>query len=116
MRIYSSPIVVVLANEKSPAWKGGTGMPQRERFRICEVPRRSALLPHHGLTDAVTPVQVFVAVNAARLLRGDGIARGTSRFLSTERFAAAWIVFRDTPIVRFRSCCAIFVSALPRIS
>jgi hypothetical protein len=115
MRIYSSPIVVVLVNKK-PKFAGGTGMPQTERFRMCEVPRRSALLPHHGLSDAVTPVQVFVAVNAAGLLRGDGITRGTSRFLSTERFAAAWIVFRDTPIVRFRSCCAIFVSALPRIS
>ena len=46
-------------------------MPDRERFRICEVPQGRALLPHHGLADAITSDQTFTArtvavANAAR--------------------------------------------------
>jgi ATP-binding cassette subfamily B protein len=44
----------------------------------AKFPTRPALLPHHGLADAITPGQVFAVVNAARLLRGDGSAMGTA--------------------------------------
>jgi hypothetical protein len=56
MRIYSSPLVIM--DEQKPRLAVGTGMPRWERFRICEVPQSSALLPHHGLADATTPNQV----------------------------------------------------------
>jgi hypothetical protein len=36
MRIYPSPVVVMI-HKKAPL-RVGTGMPLRERFRICEVP------------------------------------------------------------------------------
>ena len=42
-------------------------------------PRGRALPPHHGLADAITPDQIFAAVTAAELLRGDGVAAGTGR-------------------------------------
>jgi hypothetical protein len=63
MRIYPSPFAIM--NEQQPHFSVGTGMPQRERFRMCEVPRGCALLPHHGLADAITPDQVLAVVNAA---------------------------------------------------
>src|SRR6201998_358520 len=44
-------------------------MPNRERFRMCEVPKGCALLPQDGLADAITPNQVFTVVNAAGFLR-----------------------------------------------
>jgi hypothetical protein len=44
-------------------------MPNMERFRMCEVPKRCALLPQDGLADAITPNQVFTVVNAAEFLR-----------------------------------------------
>jgi hypothetical protein len=44
--------------QQSPHFSVGTGMPHRERFRICEVPQRRALLPHRGLVDAITPDQI----------------------------------------------------------
>jgi hypothetical protein len=56
MRIYSSPVVVM--DEQKPRFAVGTGMPQRERFRMCEVPKGRVLLPHHGLADAITPYHV----------------------------------------------------------
>ena len=52
-------------------------MPNRERFRICEVPKGCALLPQDGLGDAITPDHVSVVVNAATLSRNDGRAVGT---------------------------------------
>jgi hypothetical protein len=45
---------------------------------MCEVPLDSALLPHRGLADAISPDQIFRAVIAARLLRSDGNARRNS--------------------------------------
>jgi hypothetical protein len=62
MRINISPFVVV--DEKMPPGRVGAGMPKWERFRICEVPPKRALLPHHGLADAITLDQVSVAVDA----------------------------------------------------
>jgi hypothetical protein len=53
-----------MVEEKAP-FAVGTGMPRGERFRICEVPRRPALLPHRGLADAISPDQVFPEANAA---------------------------------------------------
>jgi hypothetical protein len=55
---------------------GGTGMPDRERSRICEVP---SVLPHHGLADAITPHQAFNTAFAAKLLRSRGSAAGTAK-------------------------------------
>jgi hypothetical protein len=60
-------------DERKPHHAAGTGMPRRERFRICEVPQKTALLPYRGLADAITPNQIiFTVTNAARLLRSDG--------------------------------------------
>jgi hypothetical protein len=39
MRIYPSPVVVVV--NKKPDLAVGTGMPQKERFRMCEVPQKT---------------------------------------------------------------------------
>src|SRR6266566_4673493 len=128
MRIYPSPLLVM--EIKAPL-RVGTGMPRRERFRICEVPHSAALLSHRGLAHAITPHQTLVTINAAQLLRGDGSGTGTERTLSasdrTERvrlgfsfsfngFAATWTIFQDTRIVPFRSCCAIFAGVLRHIS
>src|ERR1700733_3656819 len=119
MRISQSPCVHGL--QISPTCVG-TGMPQRERFRICEVPERRLLLPRHGLAHAIPSDQVF---NAAGLLRSNGGTRGTQgpppafdrtgclrvRFSSSPTgFAATWTIFQDTPIVRLHSCCATFAS------
>ena len=60
---------------KKPLGRVGTGMPNRERSRICEVP---SVLPHHGLADAITPHQVFNTAFAAKLLRSRGGAAGTA--------------------------------------
>jgi hypothetical protein len=54
---------------KQPHPAVGTGMPNMERFRMCEVPKRCALLPQDGLADAITPNQVFTVVDAAEFLR-----------------------------------------------
>jgi hypothetical protein len=73
-------------------------MPQMERFRMCEVPRGCALLPHHGLADAITPDQVLAVVNAARLLRSDGSAVETAeKYLSFDRTERIRIRFRSPP-------------------
>jgi hypothetical protein len=66
MRIYPSPVCHEM---KQPHPAVGTGMPNMERFRMCEVPKRCALLPQDGLADAITPNQVFTVVNAAEFLR-----------------------------------------------
>src|SRR5882757_1088943 len=129
MRIYPSPIVM---DEQKPT----ASAPLRRRHRHAEVgnvsacakfPRERALLPHHGLADAITSDHMFTVAIAAGLLRSDGNAMGTTRkhpsLGRTERirlifyplsngFAAAWTIFQDTPIVRFRSCCATFASVL----
>jgi hypothetical protein len=46
MRIYPSPVVVLV--NKKPLGRVGTGMPSRERSRICEVPyeRRTSSFFH----------------------------------------------------------------------
>jgi hypothetical protein len=44
-------------------------MLQRERFRMCEVPRRSVLLPRDGLADAITPDHASAVVSIAEFLR-----------------------------------------------
>jgi hypothetical protein len=38
MRIYPSPFVIMVGKKK-PHFADGTGMPNRERFRMCEVPQ-----------------------------------------------------------------------------
>ena len=46
-------------------------MPNRERFRMCEVPKElrtsstGAFLPQDGLADAITPDQVFAMIVVA---------------------------------------------------
>src|SRR6266404_6244978 len=81
MRIYPSPIV--MDEQKPPA-----SAPLRRRHRHAEVgnvsacakfPRERALLPHHGLADAITPDHMFTVAIAAGLLRSDGNAMGTTR-------------------------------------
>src|SRR6478609_8459665 len=125
MRIYSSPDVVV--DEQKP---GSLVVNSKhwERSRICEVPLALALLPHGGLADSITAAQIF---SQAELFRSDGSAmRAAEKYpsfdrterirlrssFSSNRFAATWTIFQDTPIVRFRSCCAISASVLHRMS
>jgi hypothetical protein len=45
---------------------------------MCEVPLNSALLPHRGLADAISPDQIFHNGNVAKLLRSDGGVRRNS--------------------------------------
>jgi hypothetical protein len=63
--------------EKVPS-VGGTGLPFRERSRICEVPSASVLLPHLGLADATSSYQILSHANAAKLLRSDGMDAGAT--------------------------------------
>src|SRR3981081_62932 len=80
MRIYPSP--VVMDEQKPPA-----SALLRRRHRHAEVgtfphlrsSKERALLPHHGLADAITSHQIFTVGNAAGLLRSDGNARGTAK-------------------------------------
>jgi hypothetical protein len=53
MRIDASPHV------SSCESVDGTGMPNRERIRMCEVPSPTRSSSHSGLADAITPVQIF---------------------------------------------------------
>src|SRR6266436_9738415 len=93
--------------------------------------RASLLLPHRGLADAITPNQISASVDAARMLRDDGSAKGTLEqaasfdrsdlspreiSLSSKGVAATWTFFQDTLIVRFRSCCVTSAGALLRMS
>jgi hypothetical protein len=57
----------------------GTGMPDRERFCMCEVPTRSALPPCQGLADATPSDQISAVVTGAELLRGDGDTVGAPK-------------------------------------
>ena len=61
---------------KNPVFADGTGMPSRERFRTCEVPKGRALLPHHGLVDAITSNQAFAIADIAEMLRNIGGTMG----------------------------------------
>jgi hypothetical protein len=126
MRIYSSPDVVV--DEQKPGCLV-VNSKHWERSRI-EVPLALAHLPHGGLADSITAAQIFSQAETAKLFRIDGSAMGaaekypfdrTERIrlrssFSSNRFAATWTIFQDTPIVRFRSCCAISASVLHRMS
>jgi len=58
--------------EVSPALPGD----MRERLRICEVPIAAPIfLPSRcGLSDAICCKQIFINVDAAGMLRGDGAA------------------------------------------
>jgi hypothetical protein len=51
-------------NEKDPQAIVGTGMPNRERSRICEVPSTSStfLLSQCGLADAMRREQILIGV------------------------------------------------------
>jgi len=69
-------------NRNSLLGRDGTGMPSRERSRICEVPCGNVLLPHRGLADAISSNQVFADAVAAELLRGYGRSRGTATTVS----------------------------------
>jgi hypothetical protein len=95
MRIYSSPVVILVNKKPHPA--GGTGKLQRERFRICEVPQQRALLPQDRLAGAITPDQISFAVSPARLLRGDGGTAATEPTLAAfNRGRRVWLKFRSS--------------------
>jgi ATP-binding cassette, subfamily B, bacterial len=103
MRIYSSPVVVM--NETKPhsrSWhrhaEEGTfshvrSSPQDAHFFHTKV----FLIPHQGLSDAITPDQASAVVNAARFLRGDGCAMGTAerhpRFDGREHIPLGFLIF-----------------------
>jgi hypothetical protein len=46
---------------------------------MCEVPLNKRTSSTRGLADAISPDQIFHAVNAARLLRSDGNPAGNSK-------------------------------------
>ena len=50
---------------------------QRNVSACAKFPRSRAVLPHHGLADAITSAQSFACVNAAEMLRGEGGKAGT---------------------------------------
>jgi hypothetical protein len=61
----------------------GTGMPIRERSRICEVPHSNALLPHRGLADDTSSNQVFCQRGVEELQGGDDGRNGTAETFAT---------------------------------
>jgi hypothetical protein len=68
MRIYSSPVVILV--EQKPRVRVGRPGPDRERFRICEVPDgcallRRAVLPRLGLVNAISSAQIFTEAHDA---------------------------------------------------
>jgi hypothetical protein len=78
MRIYTSPFVIV--DEPNALWS--CLAPARRDGNVsasAKFPTSHALLPHHGLADAITPDQVPVAVDAGRMLRSDGVAKATAQ-------------------------------------
>ena len=109
-------------DEQQPRFAVGTDMPQRERFRICEVPQKTRTSSHRGLADAISPDQISANVDAAELLRSNGSAavgrRERIRIKSffSNGFAVTWTIFQDTPTVRFPLCCAISAGVLHRMS
>ena len=74
---------MVIIDEKSPICGGSPTLRLAPACRTGNVsasakfPQGRALLPHHGLADAITSDQIFAAVTAAELLRGDGVTAGT---------------------------------------
>jgi hypothetical protein len=74
MRIYPSPLLG--EKVKNPVSQMAPAMPSRERFRTCEVPKGRALLPHHGLVDAITSNQAFAIADIAEMLRNIGGTMG----------------------------------------
>src|SRR6267143_5055104 len=80
MRIYPSP--VVMDEQKPPLQPASQTAPACRSGNVsacAKFPRERALLPHHGLADAITSHQIFTVANAARLLRSDGNAMGTAK-------------------------------------
>src|SRR6266496_2599039 len=88
------------------------------------------LLPYCGLADAIHCDQGLGDVDAAKLLRGDGVALrnpdgcssrhrardGSVKFSFTpNRFAEIWTIFPDMRTARFHLCCAICANVPPHI-
>jgi hypothetical protein len=65
------------------------GPAQRERFRICEVPKYAQFFHTVVLLMPSRPTRLYVSVNAAQLLRGDGSTTELKRHL---RHSVAWNV------------------------
>jgi hypothetical protein len=65
MRISTPPF---FHHEKAPN-PAGAGVLARERFRICEVPRKGALLSPDGLADDIRADQFLPAGGGAPSLR-----------------------------------------------
>jgi hypothetical protein len=77
MRIYSSPFVI-MDGRKAPVLQMAPACRTGNVSACAKFPRGHVLLPHHGLVDAITPDQFLPVIVAARLLRSDGGAMGTS--------------------------------------
>src|SRR5258708_761239 len=91
-----------------------------------------AVLPHSGLADAITAIQIFSHVDAAELLRSDGDGTGNSgrrhSRQPTERCwlkflvilqqvcRVPWTAFPDIRTVLSHSCCDICASGWPPMS
>ena len=96
----------------SPVQQLAPACRDRERFRICEVPLKTRYFFHAMvLLMPSRPIRFSPAINAARLLRGDGsdgnrscrsshsiVAGRISQYnsFSSNRFAATWTIFQDT--------------------
>jgi hypothetical protein len=65
------------------------GLPQRERFRICEVPKYAQFFHTVVLFMPSRPIRLYVSVNAGQLLRGDGSTTELKRHLG---HSVAWNV------------------------
>jgi hypothetical protein len=65
------------------------GVPQRERFRICEVPKYAQFFHTVVLLMPSRPIRLYVSVNAVQLLRGDG---STTELKGHLRHSVAWNV------------------------
>src|SRR5713101_4279698 len=93
-----------------------TGMPRRERFRICEVPDSVHFFFHIVvLLMPLRPVRLLssmlhhcCAVMATSWGTETGRASHTDAPLTSSflnGFAITWTISQDTHIVRSRSCC-----------
>jgi hypothetical protein len=77
MRIYASPMLSF--GNKRPLSLDGTGMPRRERLRMCEVPEHAHFFHTAVSLMPISCDQIFFNVSAAKLLRSDGSAAENSK-------------------------------------
>jgi hypothetical protein len=75
-----------------------------------------------GLADAISPKQIFIKLDAAAILRGDGAAsrnqatdlhvvvRGKTSSSPSTGLQRQWTISQDMRTGRSRSCCAISAS------